>query len=102
MSHSAGVLRAVSVRSASFHHFDTAMNYIKFHCIYCGQHMEAEPRFALRQLQCPACNARIAIPAPEKLKASQHLQQPETWDTLIPCPEVSLPTRHEPAPSRRI
>lgn len=73
------------------------MNYIKFHCIYCGQHMEAETRFALRQLQCPACNARIAIPAPEKLKSSEGLQQPETWDTLVPRPEVSMPTRYEPA-----
>jgi DNA-directed RNA polymerase subunit RPC12/RpoP len=73
------------------------MNYIKFHCIYCGQHMEAEARFALRQLQCPACNARIVIPAPGKLKSSQHLQQSETWDTIVPLAEVSMPTRHEPA-----
>ncbi len=72
------------------------MNYIKFHCIYCGQHMEAEPRFALRQLQCPACNARIAIPAGDKAASGQPRQQPETWDTLVPLPEVSLPTRYEP------
>lgn len=73
------------------------MNYIKFHCIYCGQHMEAETRFALRQLQCPACNARIVIPAPQKSSASQRLQQSETWDTIVPPAEVSLPTRYEPA-----
>jgi DNA-directed RNA polymerase subunit RPC12/RpoP len=85
------------MEAVSNHRHDTAMNYIKFHCIYCGQHMEAETRFALRQLQCPACNARIAIPAAVKAKAGQRLQPPETWDTLVPHPEVSLPTRHEPA-----
>jgi DNA-directed RNA polymerase subunit RPC12/RpoP len=73
------------------------MSYIKFNCIFCGQHMEAESRFALRQLQCPACNGRIVIPAPGKLRAGQRLQQAETWDTLVPLAEVSLPTRYEPA-----
>lgn len=75
------------------------MDYIKFHCIYCGKHMEAEPRFALRQLQCPGCNARIVIPAPEELKTAQHLHPAETWDTVVPQPDVSLPTRYiEPKP----
>ena len=70
------------------------MNYLKFNCIYCGQHMEAEPRFALRQLQCPSCSARIVIPASDEMRAVQRLQPAETWDTIVPPAEISQPTRH--------
>lgn len=73
------------------------MNYIKFNCIYCGQHMEAEARFALRQLQCPACNGRIVIPARGERRNGARILQSETWDTLVPPADVSLPTRYEPA-----
>lgn len=84
-------------RHTSFNNSDTVMSYTKFNCIYCGQHMEAEGRFALRQLQCPACNGRIVIPARGNLKTDQRLQQSETWDTLVPSADVSQPTRYEPA-----
>ena len=30
-------------------------NYIKFTCVYCGQHIECEPEFSGRQFHCPAC-----------------------------------------------
>ena len=38
--------------------------YMKFSCIYCGQHLECETRFCGRQTLCPACLHRTVIPGP--------------------------------------
>jgi DNA-directed RNA polymerase subunit RPC12/RpoP len=69
--------------------------YLKFTCIYCGQHMECNPRFAGRQILCPACLHRVVIPAARGgSPASQAVSTPCTWDTLVPMPDIEIPTRY--------
>ena len=69
--------------------------YIKFTCLYCGQHMECEPRFCGRQMQCPACLHRIVIPlTPAQKAAGLAVKSLGTWDTWVPKPSVLTPTRY--------
>lgn len=63
--------------------------YFKFHCVYCGQHLECESGSSGRQIRCPACQSRIVIPA--ELKGQPARKQPLTkftWDTVVKVPEV--------------
>ena len=69
--------------------------YLKFNCIYCGQHLECEPHLSGRQVLCPSCLHRIAIPAPRASNpAPRALAVPNTWDTHVPFPRLEIPTRH--------
>lgn len=73
----------------------TTIGFLKFNCLYCGQHMECDPRFAGRQILCPACLHRLVIPKPRGGgPARQALFAPETWDTDVPLPRFEIPTRH--------
>jgi hypothetical protein len=69
-------------------------DYIKFACVYCGQHIECGPEFSGRQFHCPACKQRLAVPPPD---GSQATRPPasvnQTWDTQVPDPGVETPTR---------
>lgn len=68
---------------------------LKFNCIYCGQHMECDPRFSGRQILCPACLHRLVIPTPRGGgPARQSLPIPHTWDTDVPLPRLEIPTRY--------
>jgi DNA-directed RNA polymerase subunit RPC12/RpoP len=72
-----------------------AQTQLKFHCLYCGQHMECAPGFSGRQMLCPACRHRIVIPAPRGGgPARRSLPVVETWDKFVPLPELEIPTRH--------
>jgi DNA-directed RNA polymerase subunit RPC12/RpoP len=69
--------------------------HLKFTCIYCGQHMECEPRFSGRQILCPACLHRIVIPTAFGGKPPiQPVLARYTWDTHVPLPLVEIPTRY--------
>ena len=68
--------------------------YLKFNCIYCGQHMECAPRLAGRQFLCPACQHRIVIPAPRGGTIRTVRLAAHTWDKFLPSPDVEIPTRH--------
>lgn len=74
---------------------DAIDGYLKFSCLYCGQHMECEPRFSGRQMLCPRCDHRLVIP---KLRGASQARQaatiPATWDTEVPQPGIEIPTRH--------
>ena len=65
--------------------------YMKFACIYCGQHMECKPRLCGCQILCPACEHRIVIPCST---TSQPLPVRDAWDTSVPMPLVKTPTRY--------
>jgi DNA-directed RNA polymerase subunit RPC12/RpoP len=70
-------------------------DYFKFACVYCGQHMDCEPRFRGRQIQCPACQHRIAIPKmSETVSSRQTLPATDTWETCVSPPSVEMPTRY--------
>jgi DNA-directed RNA polymerase subunit RPC12/RpoP len=74
---------------------NTVRTYLKFNCIYCGQHMECDPRFSGRQILCPGCLHRIVIPTPRGgTPVRQALFATQTWDTHVPLPSVEIPTRH--------
>lgn len=67
---------------------------LKFNCIYCGQHMECEPRLAGRQFLCPNCQHRIVIPARRRDLVGQALPIiPDTWDTDVPRPLLEMSAR---------
>lgn len=69
--------------------------YMKFTCIYCGQRMECDPRFAGRQILCPACLHRIVIPDSRGGNpAGRFLPIPQTWDARVPLPGIEIPTRY--------
>jgi len=42
------------------------MNDFKFNCPKCGQHILANAAWIGRPVNCPSCDTRISIPAPEK------------------------------------
>jgi DNA-directed RNA polymerase subunit RPC12/RpoP len=69
--------------------------YMKFACIYCGQHMEYTPRLCGCQILCPACDHRIVIPVqPARPTTSQPAPVRDAWDPSVPIPLVKVPTRY--------
>lgn len=42
----------------------------------------------------------VIPPAPEKKDPSRAAPPNSTWDTQIPSPELSIPTRHQEPPKR--
>ena len=66
--------------------------YFKFSCVYCGQHIECEFGLSGRQINCPACQGRIVVPAEEKGQPARMEPLTKfTWDTVVPTPEVKDP-----------
>ena len=69
--------------------------YLKFTCVYCGQHMECKPCFSGRQMLCPTCEHRIVIPVPGDPRfAHEPSLANDTWETSVPMPKVETPTRY--------
>jgi DNA-directed RNA polymerase subunit RPC12/RpoP len=69
--------------------------YMKFACIYCGQHMECKPRLCGCQILCPACSHRIVIPVhPARPTTSQPAPVRDAWDVSVPMPLIEIPTRY--------
>jgi DNA-directed RNA polymerase subunit RPC12/RpoP len=69
--------------------------YMKFACIYCGQHMECKPRLGGCQILCPACGHHIVIPLPRaRPTPSQPAPVRDAWDTSVPMPLVEIPSRY--------
>ena len=69
--------------------------YLKYNCVYCGQHMEYDPQHAGRQLKCPACNHNIALPhTAESINPFASPNEPMTWTEDVPKPDVTTPTRY--------
>ncbi len=70
-------------------------DYIRFACVYCGQHIECEAEFSGRQFHCPACKQRLVVPPPAPDRAARPpASANETWDTQVPEPRVETPTRY--------
>jgi hypothetical protein len=68
--------------------------YMKFACIYCGQHMEYTPRLCGCQILLPVCDHRIVIPVhPARPTFRQTAPVRDAWDTSVPIPLVEMPTR---------
>lgn len=57
--------------------------------------MEYDPQHAGRQIKCPACHHKIAIPkGPEHKNQSPVSGEEHTWTKDLATPEVSTPTRY--------
>jgi len=59
--------------------------------------MEYDPQHAGRQIKCPACDHKIAIPKGpgNNVKIHEGINEDEqTWTSDIPSPDVSTPTRY--------
>jgi DNA-directed RNA polymerase subunit RPC12/RpoP len=70
-------------------------NYLKFACVYCGQHIECKPELSGRQFHCPACHQRLVVPpALEKQAHGAANSMNATWATQVPDPNVETPTRY--------
>lgn len=67
--------------------------YQKFKCVFCGQSMECDPKHAGRQIKCPACGHKIAIPGGNA--------EAQTWVQDVPAPDVSTPTRYQQPPKKK-
>ena len=74
--------------------------YLKFKCVFCGQSMEYDPKHAGRQIKCPACNHKIAIPG-GKIGGINKQTKDQTWTSDIPSPDVSTPTRYKASPREK-
>lgn len=70
-------------------------NFLKFNCLYCGQHMECETRFSGRQIKCPVCEHKMVIPPTRKLQRGlAQFDSAHTWDVMVPRPDLTTPTRY--------
>jgi DNA-directed RNA polymerase subunit RPC12/RpoP len=70
-------------------------NYIKFSCVYCGQHIECDSKQHGRQFHCPACKQKIVVPPLAAPQSGRALPlSSETWDTQVPDPDTETPTRY--------
>ncbi len=58
----------------------------KFYCSHCEQPLKCEPRYAGRQIQCPACQVLINIPNPPAGTGFTQVypESGHTWDTHAP------------------
>ena len=89
------------------------MSDIKFECSHCQQHLACEEQDAGKQIQCPACNQLIQIPAePAPAAGASRLrishQRPEVSAQTGPAqseslqPEPDQPAARRPLPWRWI
>jgi len=71
------------------------MNYMKFSCVYCGQHIECDSKLRGRQFHCPACKQKIVVPPPDSSNSGKPVGPVNaTWDTSVPTPQTETPTRY--------
>jgi len=56
----------------------------KFNCKHCNQKMQCNENMAGRQIQCPACNHLITIPAVPGQTADHKPEVGNTWATILP------------------
>ena len=64
--------------------------YIKFNCVYCGQHIECESGLRGRRMHCPSCKVPIVIPVQTAVPSLNRapLTTTFTWATDVPEPEL--------------
>lgn len=68
------------------------MSYMKFSCVYCGQHIECDTMLRGRQFHCPSCKLKIVVPPPDTFRTGRAMAPVnETWDTLVPEPQAEAP-----------
>jgi hypothetical protein len=68
------------------------MNQFKFSCPHCDQHLQCEEQFSGREIQCPACNHLIRIPAIPGKTALFAPESGKTWATFVPASETPVPS----------
>lgn len=64
------------------------MSDFKFSCPQCEQHLSCDVQLAGRQIQCPACNHLIRIPAAPGQTANYTPESGNTWATHIRPPKL--------------
>ena len=69
------------------------MSEFKFSCPHCSQHLACEEQFSGRQIQCPACQVLIRIPAVPGKTAQFDPQSGKTWATFVPPGNVGPPKK---------
>lgn len=76
------------------------MAEFKFSCPQCEQHLQCDEGLSGRQIQCPACNHLIRIPAPpwKSPESTFNAESGKTWDTILPRAVPKAPDANPPAP----
>lgn len=76
------------------------MSEFKFSCPHCDQHLQCDERLGGKQIQCPACNHLIVIPAsPAQVVAGNYAAESgKTWNTFIPPALKARPKDVAPPP----
>jgi DNA-directed RNA polymerase subunit RPC12/RpoP len=76
------------------------MSEFKFSCPHCDQHLQCDERLGGKQIQCPACNHLIVIPAsPAQVAAGNYAPESgKTWNTFIPPALKAKPKNIAPPP----
>src|SRR5438046_1402293 len=72
------------------------MSDIKFSCPSCQQHIQAESSYAGLEINCPACNARMAVPgkpAPALAYAVAPSATPPAYSVPAPPPLDAPPVQ---------
>jgi DNA-directed RNA polymerase subunit RPC12/RpoP len=59
------------------------MNELKFNCSHCDQHLQCDPQFSGREIQCPHCNVLIRIPSIPGNTANYQPEVGQTWATHV-------------------
>ena len=67
------------------------MNEYKFSCPQCQQHLQCDEQFSGRQIQCPACQHLIRIPAIPGKTVEYNPESGKTWATFVPPGNVATP-----------
>jgi hypothetical protein len=60
------------------------MNEFKFSCPHCDQHLQCDEQFSGREIQCPACDHLIRIPAIPGKTVEFNPESGKTWATFVP------------------
>jgi len=67
------------------------MNEFKFSCPKCQQHLQCDPQFSGREIQCPNCQHLIRIPPIPGRTAEYSPESGKTWATFVSPGNVARP-----------
>ena len=73
------------------------MSDFKFGCPHCGQHLRCNVRHAGRQILCPKCQRRLAIPDPSGDAVLRTPLPPANGVDATIAPQLSLRPASPPA-----
>jgi len=67
------------------------MNDFKFNCPHCDQHLQCDPQFSGREIQCPGCSHLIRIPKAPGQTAHYQPEVGQTWATHVGAGRAAAP-----------